>query len=359
MKAADYWMAVRCGAGGRGIGAAAVPAEVVLARLRYKLGPRLYALYSLSRKPVSTWSTYVDDGANKSRMNRVNPADRRRVVDDKIAFFGICRDAGLPAVPIVGVIAQDAVETYADINPVRSGEQLLALMRSHPDGLFIKPVGGSHGEGAFSVRLVGGAPRYLGRSTGVDELFAHCQMEATDARALLVQPRVRPASALQGVMSPHALGTVRAVTWLDGNSPRLLAACLRIPTGAAEADNFLHGASGNLVAAINLDTGCLRVARGSRRRDWPQIVEVATHPDTGIKFEGFRLPFWTAAQDLVLRAQRAFATLQTVGWDVAITDQGPLLVEGNGMYDVDLLQVALDEGLEPMLRRALHGLERE
>lgn len=172
---------------------------------------------------------------------------------------------------------------------------------------------------------------------------------------LLVQPRVRPARALGAIMSAHGLGTVRAVTWLDGDRPRLLVACLRIPVGERDADNFLCGASGNLVAAIDAASGRLTSVLGSRRRDWPDIVEVERHPDTGQRIAGFEVPQWSALLDLVTTAQRAFPGLPSIGWDVAITDQGPLLIEGNGRYDVDILQLAHDRGLRPLLDAALRG----
>ena len=60
--------------------------------------------------------------------------------------------------------------------------------------------------------------------------------------------------------------------------------------------------------------------------------------------------------DLCFRAHRAFAGLRIIGWDVGITDDGPLLVEGNATPDLDLMQIALDRGLKPeFLRIAAQG----
>jgi hypothetical protein len=54
---------------------------------------------------------------------------------------------------------------------------------------------------------------------------------------------------------------------------------------------------------------------------------------TGASFAEFRVPFIEDVRDLVTRAALAFTPLRTIGWDVAITDAGPSLIEGNVTWD--------------------------
>lgn len=355
MNFRDYVRAVACGARGRGLGVVPASAEVIEARLRCGLGPRLYSMFSLWRHPRSEWSGYIDDHRNKPRMQAVNTDGNRRVVDDKVRFFLHCRANSLPTVAILGLIGGGNPAASQDLPSTDSLAELDELLAGHPDGLFLKPTGGSHGEGAFGVLPVEKGVRWRGAVTTLDALYSHCQEVAAATGPLIVQPRVRPARRMLEITSAYGLATVRAVTWMDGSRPRLLAACLRIPVGDSDADNFLGGASGNLVAAIDPASGCLYRVLGSRRRDWPDIVEVDVHPDTGRRIPGFVLPGWDALLELVLRAQQQFPGLRTIGWDVAITDSGPLLIEGNGSYDVDILQMAHDRGLRAGIERALEG----
>jgi len=165
------------------------------------------------------------------------------------------------------------------------------------------------------VQMQGSSICFKGHTVTAAELFEYCRSRAAGYEGkLIVQPRLRPARALLAIMSSHGLGTVRAVTCVDRQGVRLLAASLRIPVGTVDADNFLHGASGNLVAGIDSGTGRLLQGLGSARRDWPDIMPVERHPDTGTVIEGFQLPFWAELVDLVSRGQRAFTGLRTIGW---------------------------------------------
>jgi hypothetical protein len=71
----------------------------------------------------------------------------------------------------------------------------------------------------------------------------------------------------------------------------------------------------------------------------PSDAPMEAHPDTGRRVAGEMLPSWPEARDLALEAHRRFPTLGSVGWDVALTPDGPVLVEGNPVWCVTLVQM--------------------
>jgi Sugar-transfer associated ATP-grasp len=66
------------------------------------------------------------------------------------------------------------------------------------------------------------------------------------------------------------------------------------------------------------------------------MTAVAAHPETGLPFAGFRLPYWSDAMALVATAQRVFPELATLGWDIALTEDGPIIIEANARWDPPL-----------------------
>lgn len=98
--------------------------------------------------------------------------------------------------------------------------------------------------------------------------------------------------------------------------------------------------SGNLVAAVDVDTGLLGLGKGSRQKVWPDLVDIAYHPDTGAAILGRLVPYWKETLELVIMAQEKTPALRTLGWDVAITNCGPVVLEANTLYGVEILQCA-------------------
>jgi hypothetical protein len=68
-------------------------------------------------------------------------------------------------------------------------------------------------------------------------------------------------------------------------------------------------------------------------------------PGTGRRFTGFQLPHWAEVRQLALRAAAAFPWTRTIGWDIAISDRGPVLLEGNDRWDPALIQLPASGGL--------------
>ncbi len=131
---------------------------------------------------------------------------------------------------------------------------------------------------------------------------------------------------------PGAINTVRMVTMTDdAGEPHLLYAAMRLGSGGAVVDNFN---SGGMVIPINPEKGTLR---GVAVNKAGQTFE--KHPDTGVKFDGYQVPCWKTCCKLASQAAVRIPTVRFVGWDLAITPKGPVLVEGNHFPGHDIYQL--------------------
>ena len=193
--------------------------------------------------------------------------------------------------------------------------------------LFSKPNDALQGRGTERWTYAGTADgaRWKGedgRPRTEPELLAEFA-ELSRARGLLVQEQRRNHAAL-AALAPGALSTVRVLTLrgLDGRV-RVVTAVAKLPGGDAPTD---HMGRGGVAAPVDLATGRLGRAVGKGK---PFLAPVERHPRTGAPIAGFQLPRWEEAAALAVRAHEALDRLVCVGWDVAILDDGPVIIEGN------------------------------
>ncbi|THF61611.1 sugar-transfer associated ATP-grasp domain-containing protein [Pseudothauera rhizosphaerae] len=340
------------------LGGKSVPvawAQVLYARLVHGFGPFYYAQFSLYRVPAGAWGSFVESVEVNACTRRMNAAGQR-LVTDKLQFHAWLTAAGVPTIPILGVLAGPGASPSAEGFAVFSdAESFGRAADGFPDGLFFKTVDGAHGDGAFPAVRRGSGWCFAGREGTAADLFEHCMAHPAGHSGWLVQPLIRPCAELAAGLMPRALGTVRIVTLLRGGTVHLLAGLLKIPVGDSVTDNFSEGASGNLVVPVDLQTGTLGAGVMSRHRDWPTMVTLDRHPDTGCRISGFQLPFWDDTIGLIRRTQLGLREAPTLGWDVALTDGGPLIVEANAGYGVELHQVAEQRGMRRELSAILEA----
>lgn len=144
-------------------------------------------------------------------------------------------------------------------------------------------------------------------------------------------------------LSPSGLNTVRIITQLDRNNQvQILGARLRISVNSV-VDNL---AAGNLAAPIDIESGTV-----SGPAVYSDITKEAEeiHPVTGERIVDFRLPYWHETLELARRAALHDISNRSIGWDIAITNEGPELLEGNHDWCKLLWQLPVKQGLKKEL----------
>ena len=329
--------------------------SVLRARLRYGLGPVLHSFFELDTKPDSEWKDYVRSWESNSAQGLLSDQEGKRLTKDKLAFAVHCAENGLPTISVVCIIDKKPNAQSSWFLNCVDLDSWFRVINDAPSRLFLKPIDGIHGDGAFSARREGDVWHFGRRSGSAAELHKYCLETIHGNRGWIVQPEIAAQSELRRRVAPNGLCTIRIFTYMSGESCCTIPfAVLKIPTGGNQTDNFSMGYGGNLVAPIDLATGELGRARGSRSSQWPVMFATDEHPDTGQRITGFTVPYWQDVLRLAHEGQRLLPQVPTLGWDIAVTDNGSLIIETNWDYGVELIQVAFRRGirrdLAPTLR---------
>ena len=147
-----------------------------------------------------------------------------------------------------------------------------------------------------------------------------------------------------------SVNTMRVMTFNNHGKSRILWMGLRVGNGINSIDNF-HAQG--MAVAIDMETG--KLTGNAIDKDLNQYAE---HPVTHVKFDGFQIPCLDEVKELVLKASLESDKILVVGWDVALTPNGPVLIEGNRRPGFDLVQVLADKGRMDIVRGVLNDLKK-
>ena len=186
------------------------------------------------------------------------------------------------------------------------------------DVVFAKHESGFGGHGVSKVEVTDHSEE------GVRRLYDDLRAEGQ----ILVEEAIVQHEAVNEI-NPHVVASFRVVTLVDGQgAAHLLANSLRVNRttssiiGCADDVYFSLGADGRLSShAID---------------DYGRIYEA--HPLTGKSFAEVCVPGVDQAFELCLRAALEVPQVRYVGWDIAISDHGPVLLEGNAYPGYGLFQ---------------------
>lgn len=143
---------------------------------------------------------------------------------------------------------------------------------------------------------------------------------------------------------PRSVNTLRAITVYTDGRVDIVATVLKLGTSRA-VDNL---SLGGIAAPVNTETG---VVNGPALTKDPWAEPYYQHPVTGAQISGVPLPHWDQVLELCDRAARVVPTVRTVGWDIAITPEDPILVEGNDNWGKTLWLLPTGTGGLDVLRR--------
>ncbi len=259
--------------------------------VRYEMGFRDYVVWDirvLKARERATWMTHP----KAFRLNKtLNGPDSRIILGDKARFLTDFAD-------LVRREWIDAGDAGVD--------ELTAFLGRHPR-VIAKPAAGE-----------GGAGIAIFDTADIDDVAAW-KAERIEKDQTLLEQVLSQHDDLNAIY-PDSVNTVRMITYRDPQDElHVIASVLRIGNGAV-IDNF---ASGGMFTMLDDDGVALYPGVDKQSNIYPQ------HPVTGAAIEGVRVPFYPEVVAMIADAAKRLPTVPYVGWDIAVTPNGPALIEAN------------------------------
>jgi hypothetical protein len=262
----------------------------------------------LSWKELSRIRGYRNFHPNTENYNYVC------ILRDKFVFSQLLTSLGFPTPKNLALLHVEHVTWLSDMK----SEPLVSLIENPQLNIngFCKKITGILGKGAFLLKINMGKLYIKEKEITIDQLKESLNGE------YLLQELVVQHPQMNG-LHPHSVNTIRLITFNNYGKVEVFSASLKIGTKGRSVDN---PGAGGIVVGINLETGKLR-KEGFFMPGFGGRVE--KHPDTGITFKDFQIPFFSESIKLTLDLHRYLYGIHSIGWDIAVTENGPVFIEGN------------------------------
>jgi hypothetical protein len=311
-----------------------------------KSWPTDYFRKFLYRKAVKDYTSYLSLKEYYSIIESPQMVfpEVSKTLENKLAFYQICKQNKLPTPKIV-CYNNNSIFVFKDTSKqITDSDELILLFEkvftsSNMEKLFVKPVDGIGGMGCFILKKES-FKKQLKKNTNRlfngNYVFQEVLMQHTEINKIHSQ----------------SINSLRMDTYIDkNNKSHVLSTLMRFGIGKNITDNT-H--TGGFYIAIN-ESGQLR---GVGRQDVVKGGGVFTrHPDSDYILEGFHIPYFKEACELILQATTYFPN-RIVGWDMAITPLGPVIIEGNHNPSLHVTDVAYGGYMKhPLIKEILNEIK--
>jgi hypothetical protein len=272
--------------------------------------------------PVINGSPLAYLVALRNGMNdsAVYPPDRPARPESKMEFDAIVARNGGRVPQTVARIADG--KAFA---PSGAAQELGVFLRRLPAGrYFLKPDVGKGGAGAHRLESAETGLSIDGRDASFEAL-----MRIVSAEPYLLQESLIPFQhPLQARYSADVISTIRLMVFDTNKGAVTAGGFMRLAGSSAAVDNYSQG---GIAVAIDLEQAVLRPDGVVE----PRFTGTTVHAGSGLGLKDQPVPHLEEATALVTRLQGRLG-MKSLGWDVALLQDGPCIVEANRTWDVHL-----------------------
>jgi len=201
------------------------------------------------------------------------------------------------------------------------------LIRNDPEKLFVKPAGSYGGKGIHIFHKKDPGHYVTEDNVSFDQNFLDTIGKDQD---YIVQHGIKQHHEISKI-HPESVNTFRIITENKNGVARIVCAMLRMGRGHKEVDNV---SSGGICVNIDISTGKL----GDYAISYDE-EKIAHHPDTRVVFSDVTISQWDEIRKFATASASKMPFLTYLGWDIALTPDGPVAIEINRTPVLDIMEM--------------------
>lgn len=264
--------------------------------VKYGFPPEEYFILQLEGKSDEKVNEYVSDFEHVEIAEKMNKAKNQAIFDDKVLTYKYFKQYYHRAC----VFAESS----------KNGAQKMRVFLIQHGDFIMKPIERAGGNGIEIVHK--NDKKAL--EVAIDKLLNHYKY------GVFIEQLIDQDNTME-MLHPQSVNTVRIpIIRVSEEETIIFHPFLRIGRGNAVVDN---AGSGGIICALDEKTGIVVATRDEYG------VSYETHPESNVQILGFQVPRWNEAVDTARELAQVIPTNRYTGWDLALTENGWVMVEGN------------------------------
>ena len=268
-------------------------------------------------------------GLNEQRyyLDYLNPIKYYSLARNKYLTHKILENTGVRKAELYCYYQPEGKVIASDEIANNTQDVYRILKKKHVAQCVVKTTESSHGDNVYVVNHID-----YGNDDCIITLFNNEIVKFSDiiGETPLIFESVIRQTAQFASFNESSVNTIRFMTVLyPDNKARLAGIWMKFGRAGRCVDNA--GSGGNVDACVDMTEGEIKYV--TEFNGWRNVKAISHHPDTGTLLEGVKIEKWNDIVEQVLHFQECFSYCKAAGWDIAITDEGPIVIEVNDFWD--------------------------
>ncbi len=267
--------------------------DMLVCAIKYNAGYMDYKIAQMYKLNSKQRETVITRGISNDIVRRMNPKDKWYIFDNKALFNSTFKE--------------NIQRKWLVINTETSYEDFCNFTNGLNSFIY-KPLEGSSGQGIQKYSE-------SDWKENTQTFLSNLQLKGSAIiEELVVQHPILAA------LNASSVNTIRVATLLGDKQEGIVYAFIRIGNGSV-MDNV---DCGGMAARVDLESGTILTVGADKAGN---VFEY--HPTTHKRIIGVTIPFWKETKLLCMQAAKKVPEMRFIAWDVAITEKGPVFIEGN------------------------------